>query len=241
MGEPQIISSYDGGKHNKDVRATVQRLSKSGQHKDLSTIIVIPTYKNVAVKVVASWLNLMSPPNNRLVRMFAYGMEVGEAYSNLVSAVLDNPDLSAWKYMLFMEHDNVPPCDGLIRLLERAEDHPEFSAIGGLYFTKGHNGVAQIWGDPNSHPFNFRPQMPDANGGLVESNGTGMGFTLFRMSMFKDKRLRRPWFKTAASKEEGMYTQDLYFWTDAKKWGHRCAIDCSVRVGHYEEAQDITW
>jgi hypothetical protein len=51
--------------------------------------------------------------------------------------------------------------------------------------------------------------------------------------MFKDGRLRRPWFKTQAD-AGGVATQDLYFWGDARKYGFRCAIDCSVKVGHHD-------
>ncbi len=68
-----------------------------------------------------------------------------------------------------------------------------------------------------------------------------MGFTMFRMAMFRDERLRRPWFKTPASREEGCATQDLYFWNDARKYGYRCAIDCAVKVGHYSAADDRMW
>ena len=51
-------------------------------------------------------------------------------------------------------------------------------------------------------------------GEVQECCGTGMGFNLFRMSMFKDEKLRKPWFKTMAS-AQGVGTQDLYFWGDA--------------------------
>jgi hypothetical protein len=60
--------------------------------------------------------------------------------------------------------------------------------------------------------------------------------------MFKDERLRKPWFKTLTGIEgQGVGTQDLYFWGDARKYGYRCAIDCSVKVGHYDQNTDITW
>jgi hypothetical protein len=104
-----------------------------------------------------------------------------------------------------------------------------------LYFLKGPGGVAQIWGDPKDPVVNFRPQPPDPQGGLVECCGTGMGFNLWRMSMFRDKKLRRPWFKTLSGKEgRGIGTQDLYFWADARKHGYRCAVACDVKVGHYD-------
>jgi hypothetical protein len=125
------------------------------------------------------------------------------------------------------------------------EMHPEMSCIGGLYWTKGPGGVPQIWGDVRDPVPNYRPQLPDPNGGLVECVGTGMGFNLWRLSMFKDERLRRPWFKTQAD-ATGVGTQDLYFWSDARKYGYRCAVDCGVRVGHYDlkgefGQEDFVW
>jgi hypothetical protein len=160
-------------------------------------------------------------------------MEVGEAFSTSIQGILDNPDLSKWEYLLTIEHDNLPPPDGIVKLIKRMEEHPEFSAIGGLYWTKGEGGVPQIWGDPKDPILNFRPQPPNPNGGLVECCGTGMGFTLFRLKMFHDPKLRKPWFKTVAD-HTGIGTQDLHFWSDARKYGYRCAIDCSVLVGHYD-------
>lgn len=239
--QPTIISSYDGGKHNADLDQTITRLSQTAQWKDLSTIVIVPAGGSIPTRVVSSWLNLMSPPNNKMIRLFAVGMEVGQAYSACIESILNHHDLGTWKYVLTLEHDNMPPSDGLVKLLQHAEEHPEFSAIGGLYFTKGPGGVAQIWGDPNEHPTNFRPQRPALDGSLVECCGTGMGFTLFRLETFKDTRLRRPWFKTTASRGEGMFSQDLYFWMDARKYGHRCAIACDVKVGHLDSGEDVVW
>ena len=189
----------------------------------------------IPAKVALSLWNLAFPPNNGVVRILAMGMEVGEAYSNAIQGILDHAELCNWEYILTIEHDNMPPVDGVIRLIERMEENPQYHAISGLYFTKGYNGVPQIWGDVRDPVLNFRPQPPDINGGIVECNGIGMGFALFRLSMFKDERLRRPWFKTLSGKGgEGIGTQDLYFWGDARKYGYRCAVDCSVRVGHYD-------
>jgi hypothetical protein len=172
--------------------------------------------------------------------MLCLGMEVGDAYSQAISEVLAHPELSQWEYILTIEHDNTPPADGLIKLIAQMEAHPELSCIGGLYWTKGaETSVPQIWGDPNDPILNFRPQPPVV-GQLVECCGTGMGFNLWRLSMFRDEKLRRPWFKTIAGLD-GVGTQDLYFWGDARKHGYRCAVDCSVLVGHYDHASGITW
>ncbi len=237
---PQILSSHDPGRHNADLTATLNRLEKDGAYKDMSTIVLVPALGTVPTKAVASWWSLYFPPNQKVIKLFAIGMEVGAAYSDTIAQILANTELSTFKYLVTIEHDNIPPCDGVVKLLQQMEAHPELSCIGGLYFTKGEGGQPQIWGNPAEHPLNFKPQPP-VPGALVECSGTGMGFNAWRMSMFKDERLRRPWFKTTCSAAEGTFTQDLYFWTDARKHGHRCAIDCSILVGHYDMNTDITW
>jgi len=67
-----------------------------------------------------------------------------------------------------------------------------------------------------------------------------MGFNLWRMAMFKDPRLQRPLFRTIAGKE-GIGTQDLSFWSGARKHGYRCAIDCAVTVGHFDSQTETMW
>jgi hypothetical protein len=228
--KPQLI---EAGKHNSDLAKSTQRIIQGGSWKKQRTVMLIPAGPTIPTKVYLSHCALIFPPNQGAHRMAALGMEVGEAFSNAIEQILAHPDLSQWEYLLTIEHDNCPPSDGLVRLIKRMEDHPEFSCIGGLYWTKGEGGQPQIWGDVKDPVVNYRPQPPDPNGGLVECYGTGMGFNLWRLSMFKDQKLRKPWFKTIAG-SEGVGTQDLYFWGDARKHGYRCAIDCGVKVGHYD-------
>lgn len=232
--KPQLVVTDLGGEHNQDVAKASARLMRGGSWKKQRIVVVLPAADSIPAKVALSHWNMAFPPNNGVVRILAQGMEVGEAYTSAIEGVLAHPDLSQWEFVLTIEHDNCPPSDGVMRLVEQMEAHPELACIGGLYFTKGVGGVAQIWGDVKDPIVNFRPQLPDTNGGLVECCGTGMGFNLFRLSMFKDKQLRRPWFKTQT--KDGVATQDLYFWSDARKYGYRCAIDCAVKVGHYDLA-----
>jgi hypothetical protein len=222
-----------GGKHNADLHGTRGRLLRGGSFKRQRIVVILPAIAPIQPKVALSHWNLIFPPNNGVCRIIAEGMEVGDAYSQAIAGILAHPELSKWEYILTIESDNLPPQDGVIKLCAQMEAHPELSCIGGLYYTKGHGGVPQIWGDPNDATLNFRPQLPE-EGKLIECCGTGMGFNLWRMSLFKDDRLRKPWFKTVAGKE-GCGTQDLHFWGDARKYGYRCAIDCSVTVGHMDD------
>ncbi|MDB6107837.1 MAG: hypothetical protein JWO52_7836 [Gammaproteobacteria bacterium] len=235
--KPQLITMDHAGEHNKDLKQTRSRLMKGGSWKKQRIVVILPAADSIPAKVSLSHWSLCFPPNNGVVRILAQGMEVGDAYSSAIEQILANAELAQWEFLLTIEHDNCPPADGVLKLIEQMEQHPEFACIGGLYFTKGPGGAPQIWGDPKDPVLNFRPQIPDLGGGLVECCGTGMGFNLWRLSMFKDDRLRRPWFKTQT--ENGVSTQDLYAWTDFRKYGYRCAIDCSVKVGHYDMKGDF--
>jgi len=227
--KPQLI---EAGRHNADLPKSTARIIQGASWKRQRVIMLIPAGATIPTKVYLSHCALAFPPNQSAHRMAAIGLEVGEAFSNAIAEIIAHPELSQWEYLLTIEHDNCPPADGLVKLIKRMEEHPEFACIGGLYWTKGEGGVPQIWGDINDPLPNYRPQPP-REGQLVECYGTGMGFNLWRLKMFKEERLRRPWFKTVAG-AEGVGTQDLYAWSDFRKYGYRCAIDCDVRVGHYD-------
>ena len=241
MSKPELLLAdfKTAGVNNGDLGATVLRLDQAKAWKKQRIVMLIPAGKSIPAKVYLSHINMIFPPNNGVARIMAQDMEVGEAYSTAIENVLAHPELSKWEYILTVEHDNIIPQDGVLKLLESMEAHPEYACIGGLYFCKGIGGSAQLWGDPKDPILNFRPQVPNLNGELQECCGLGMGFNLFRMKMFKDKKLRRPWFKTQT--EGGVATQDLFFWTDARKYGYRCAVDTRVKVGHYDASADFIW
>jgi hypothetical protein len=238
---PQIAMP-EVGQHNKDLDVSIARLKQSGTYKDLSTIIICPTRGMIPAKVVQSWMGLMRPMNQKVIGpIFGIGMEVGESYNNMIQSILDNPELSTWKYILTIEEDNCPPADGLLKLYESME---EYDVVQGLYWTKGEGGQPMIYGDPAIMPKNFIPQMP-IPGVVQAANGLGMGFNLFKLDMFKDPNIPKPWFKTVQEIVPGQgaraYTQDLYFYENAAKAGYKFACDNRVLVGHYDYVNDKMW
>lgn len=238
MDNGLIIQDF-GGKLSGNMPETRARLIKGGSWKRQRIIVIIPADGMIPAKVALSLWNLIMPPNNGVVRILAQGMEVGDAYSTAIEQILAHPELKEWEYVLTVEHDNLPPQDGVLNLLSVLEEHKELSAVSGLYFTKGEGGCAQIWGDPNDPILNFRPQLPVPDK-LIECCGTGMGFALWRLSMFKDCRLVRPLFRTMKG-AAGVSTQDLAFWSGARAFGYRCAVDCRVKVGHLDTGTGIIW
>lgn len=239
MSEIQLIGGDSIGRHNADLAKATSRVLEGATWKRQRIVVLIPSAATIPAKVALSHWNLIFPPNNAVFRMLCVGDEVGVAYSRGIEAVLEHPELSTWEYVLTIEHDNMPPGDGVLRLLETMDANPKFACVGGLYWTKGETGVPQIWGDPNDPVLNFRPQVPKPDT-VQECCGTGMGFNLWRIAMFRDKRFPRPLFRTKAG-PDGVGTQDLAFWGEARKLGYRCAIDTRVKVGHYDATSDIVW
>jgi hypothetical protein len=233
MAEPQIIVGGDVGFHNEHSKASRKRLREGRAYRDLSTIIVVPTRGMIPARAVENWLGLMTPMNQKVVRIFVSGMEVGDAYNAAVGMILAHPELGKWKYMLTLEEDNLPPPDGLLKLYESIDT---YAAVGGLYWTKGEGGQPMIYGDPKGI-LNFVPQVPRVDT-VQECRGLGMGFTLFRLDLFRDPKIPQPWFKTLQewSPEQGgrAYTQDLYAFENIAKAGYRVACDTRVKVGHLD-------
>jgi hypothetical protein len=227
------------GRHNESIEGSYSRILKGATWKKQRIVLIMPSADDIPVRVAFAHWNLIFPPNQPMYRFLALGMEVGDAYNHAIENILAHPELSQWEYILTVEADNMPPPDGALKLIAAMDEHPEFACIGGLYWTKGEGGVPQIWGDPSDPVPNFRPQPP-RTGQLQECCGTGMGFNLWRISMFKDEKLRKPWFKTQAG-IEGVGTQDLYAWSDFRKFGYRCAIDNRVLVGHFDKVSGIAW
>jgi glycosyltransferase involved in cell wall biosynthesis len=242
--KPQIVVQDYQGYHNKDIEKSRDRLIQGNTYKDLSTIIVVPTRGVIPAKVVQNWLGMMSPMNQKVVRIFIIGMEVGEAYNNAIEMILNNPDLSKWKYVLTLEEDNMSPPDGLLKLYEAINTSPGYDAVGALYWTKGPGGQPMIYGNVKDIPKNFIPQVPITDT-IQECNGLGMGMTLFKVDMFKDPKLQRPFFKTLQEHRPGIgtkvYTQDLRFFEDAGRLGYRFACATNIKVGHLDYENDIVW
>lgn len=241
MGEAKIIFSpvYEGY-HNTNPD-TKNRIGKSKTYQDLSTVCIMPCIGPIPPKIVQSIRGLMTPMNQKFTMVMTENMEVGAAYSETISAILQNPVFNTWKYILTWEHDNAPPPDGLLKLYENMD---KYDGIGGLYWTKGEGGQPMCYGQTNKPIVDFIPFLPTENT-VTPCRGIAMGFSLFKMDMFKDSRMPKPLFETKQSYIPGigaqMYTQDLKFCEEAGKLGYKFAVDSRVRVGHYDYSQDFFW
>tara|TARA_R110000868_G_scaffold86512_1_gene242642 strand:- start:1238 stop:1963 length:726 start_codon:yes stop_codon:yes gene_type:complete len=240
--KPEIILPYEPGRQNSDLAKANARLTTGKTYKDLSTIIVVPTRggRSLCPRFVSAISGMMRPMNQQVFGpIFMSGMEVGAAFNSAIEMIQGNPVLAKFKYLLTVEDDNICQPDGLLKLYESIE---EYDVVGGLYWTKGDGGQPMIYGDPNVSPLNFVPQgvIPET---VQRCNGTGMGFALFKLSIFK--KLPAPWFETKQSWDPNTgvkcYTQDLWFYEKLVKSGGKVAVDNRVKIGHLDIENDMIY
>ena len=232
MSAPQIIIEDWKGWNEKQPQDEKQ---KRNAFKDLSTILIIPCYsKGIHPKVVQNWMNIMQPMNQKFVKIFVTDMEVGAAYTQTIEQILANPELSKFKYIATLEHDNIVAPDWLLKIYP---DMDEYDTIGAIYYTKGFGGAPMCYGNPNVFPMNFIPFEPAPNA-VTRCNGLGMGANVFKMDMFKNPKMPKPLFETVQRYTPGVgaeaYTQDLKFYQEAGKLGYKFGCTTKTQVGHMD-------
>jgi len=212
---------------------------------------------------VEAYKRLVKPMNVPVLEMMPTGYEVGKAYNMAIENILATPALNKFKFILTIEDDNIipfiPNTQGPLMMLYETMEMG-FDVVGGLYWTKGDPSMPLLYGDPREKReaaagmfkvrFPAKKQKPRRSGKLnddgsdwtdgeiVLCNGSGMWLTLFKLDMFKDSRIEKPWFETindhGTDKTLGirMYTQDLQFAEKARELGYRWAIDTRIKVAH---------
>ena len=257
-GPGRLISLEEVAAYLQSTIVDVGPPSAAEMHRDRSTVIVCPTRGCIDTRTLDAWKAMIHPMNAKRIELFARGFEVAQAYNRLIAGILENDHLKTWQYVLTMEDDNLPPPDGHLRLLEVLEAHPEYSAVAGLYHIKDAARAPMAYGDPAVYRATGKTSYEpvdrarlDPAGPPVEVLGIPMGFSLWRMDLFRE--VKAPWFMTLsdqillatgelvdhrkitnaqAAEAKRAMTQDLYFCDRAVRQGKRFAVVPSVAVGH---------
>lgn len=246
--KPSIAHDSDSGFHNDLNYDSFIRLNS---YSDQSTVCIIPTRGKVDARVVNSWFKLMTPTNQKFVRLMVQGGEVADAYNTAIIGALNHPGIGKYKYLLTMEDDNLPPPDGFLKLmrsmLEAEKKGENLWAVSGLYWTKGEQeGVPIAFGDVRKKEFNL-DYIEFKKEGVTPCCVIPQGFTLFKMDIFR--KLPYPWFKTldvydptAPAFNQGIsITQDSYFFENCYNAGLRFGVRADVRVGHLDMETGQVW
>jgi len=196
--------------------------------------VCVPTLGRVPLLWAVHMLHLASPVTTSRALFVLKNYEVGEARQMLCDKVLGmrpQPD-----YMMFIGDDMAPPAFGVQALFESMEKH-DLDAVAGLYFMKStppDNVIAWKSGVPGL----LIPGKHFNIGDLVEVDGTGLDFVLFRTRALNDMPKLK--FKTVMElKENGGFmiqTEDAFFFDRWRLTGKKIYLDTRVRVAHFSAA-----
>lgn len=168
-------------------------------------------------------------PNIKFATLTAGNTYVHQARQNMVDSFLKTEA----DYMLWIDDDNIPPEDGLIRLLEDKKD-----IVSGLYFKrrppyeplimmKRRQGIGS-----ERRTDIFREGATE----LTEIHSAGFGFILIKREVLEKMReLRMPHFSMKVGLGE-----DIWFCIQAQGAGYKIWLDPVVEVGHLGDKPIIT-
>lgn len=207
----------------------------NGEVKNLSTVSVFRTRGMVPASVMQVWGALITPMNHRYASVIQTGKAADEALNGGVEFVLSDKNVANFKYILFMDDDNLPPVDGLLTLLETISD---YDGISGLYVTKTQPHWPLILGDPKDLN-DYTPRSYSS--GIHECNAMGMGFVLIKIDVFR--QMEPPWFKMIERPVPGIrrMQEDIFFFRQARANGFRFAVNAGVKVGHLDTQNGMVY
>lgn len=229
------------GRHNADLKASAERLKRLSSYKDLSTICIVPNGGLISAVVAENWLSHTSQMNQKFLRIMVIGMEKNFGFNSTIENILMTPKLNEFKYILTLEEDTIAPLDGLHKLFESIQN---FDVVGGLAFTKGEEGHPIVYGDPRVFPHTMTRVNTVYPEVVQPCFGIGTNYTLFRLDIFKDERLKRPWFNPDPRRQTGKKPNldiDYNLFDQLHKLNYKVACDTRVRLGRFDIESGLIW
>ena len=168
-------------------------------------------------------------PNMKFATLTTGNTYVHQARQNMVNSFLEKKA----DYMLWIDDDNIPPEDGLIKLLEREKD-----IVSGLYFKRRPPYEPLIMMKRRQGIGSERRAdiFRDGATELLQIHSTGFGFILIKREVLEKMReARMPHFSMKVGLGE-----DIWFCVQAQGAGYDIWLDPTVEVGHLGDKPIIT-
>jgi SAM-dependent methyltransferase len=129
-----------------------------------------------------------------------------------------------WDYLCFIDHDNILPPDGIIKLWRY-----NLPVVGGLYFERGYPHLPLLYTfNPTTGDITVALDYPK---GLVRCDVLGMGCSLWKTEVFK--KFPSPWFTYERPDGGSAYgTEDISIFRRLKALGIPVHVDTNLTIGH---------
>ena len=190
-------------------------------------LIAVPTFENIKPECFKSIFGLRNPENYNLFFDYVKGYDCARARNEIAKLALKHD----FDYVLMIDSDVSVPKDTVVKLLECETD----IALGWYYkkrtktdqtviydFGKDYTDKNMIYGEillKINNPFDIK--------------GGGLGIALVNVNVFK--KMAYPYVKYINSYNDTVLSEDLYFCTEARKYGIDIKCNPNVKGNHIYE------
>ncbi len=203
-------------------------------------LVAVPGYAGIQPEAQESYVQMMyrlgrDLPEYDVAINVMIKTEQFRARNRIVNAAIANQ----FDYLLMLDDDHIVPHDLVVRLIGHMKAHPEYAAIGALYFQRGGSYEPVLMRrkslEKDDWRFSFIRHDDDIlmNPGLHEIDILGGGCMMFRVRVLE--KLMPPYFVP----EIEMGT-DISICSRIRDLGYKLAADTSIELGHLGNKTVVT-
>ena len=190
-------------------------------------LIAVPTFENIKPECFKSIFGLTNPENYNLFFDYVKGYDCARARNEIAKLTLKHN----FDYVLMIDSDVSVPKNTVNKLLECETD----IALGWYYKkrTKTDQTVIYDFGKDytDKNMIYGKTLWKDVN--PFEIKGGGLGIALVNVNVFR--KIPYPYFKYVIYDNDSILSEDLYFCTEARKYGMNIRCNPNVKGNHIYE------
>lgn len=194
----------------------------------MKILIAVPTFENILPETFRSIWNLDKDEHD-VDFDFVKGYDCAKARNDIAKRTVDG-DYDA---VLMIDSDIVVPSDALVHL---AEDGHSKGIVLGAYphkNTKTHEAELFRLNRPNFVERLNYSELGDEP--RIRVKGGGMGCAFIWSDVFKNPKMKFPWFKYVIYDNGNLLSEDLSFCSNANRAGVIIEADTRVKCGHMQK------
>lgn len=197
-------------------------------------LCALPSYDGfIRAETAASLANMYVPDMYRMKTMTFEGYGIAHARNKMAQEALDG----GYGYLLMVDSDVIVPEDGLGMLFSSLFNGCGNGVAVGYYPTSSEGETGKTCAYPDTglefkNPYHIHSikSMKDAEKKDIPLRGTGLGFALIDVDVFK--RIRKPWFKQRFDSEGIGLSEDMWFCNACRDKGIKIMLNTHAKCGH---------
>ena len=190
-------------------------------------LIAVPTFENIKPQCFKSIYGLTNPKDFNLYFDYVKGYDCARARNEIAKLALRYN----FDYVLMIDSDVSVPKETLNKLLECETD----IAVGWYYKKRTRTDETVIFDfgkDFNNKNMIYGKILMEANNPF-DIKGGGLGIALVNVNVFR--KMPYPYFKYVIYDNDTILSEDLYFCSEARKYGMNIKCNPNVKGNHIYE------